>query len=171
MNQGVALQDLAGRRFTSTSFAIGGDIAMHVPGVGNLDIAHGGAVYSYPDYIGLAAQVDTQLGIFVFHGGLSGQFNLGRRLFELDANAHICVRGFDIACGGGLLVVSEKGAVACVQLGPLNPGVGVKFNGSVRPVAPRWLQAQPILERRPRVLRGRPRWHRRGGDDDHGRAR
>jgi hypothetical protein len=128
---GVALQDLAGRRFTSTSFAIGGAIAMHVPGVGDLNIAHGGAVYSYPDYIGVAAQVDTQLGIFVFHGGLSGQFNLGRRLFELDANAHICVRGFAIACGGGLLVASERGVVACVQLGPLNPGVGVKFNGSV----------------------------------------
>ena len=128
---GPALQDLAGRRFTSTSFAIGGAIAMHVPGVGDLNIAHGGAVYSYPDYIGVGAQVDTQLGIFIFHGGLSGQFNLGRRVFELDANAHICIRGFDIACGGGLLVVSEKGAVACVQLGPINPGVGVKFNGSV----------------------------------------
>ena len=128
---GPALQDLAGRRFTSTSFAIGGAIAMHVPGVGDLNIAHGGAVYSYPDYIGLGAQVDTQLGIFTFHGGLTGQFNLGRRLFELDANAHICIRGFDIACGGGLLVVSEKGAVACVQLGPINPGIGVKFNGSV----------------------------------------
>ena len=45
------------------------------------------------------------------------------------------LRGFTIfgnpLCGGGLLVVSEKGAVACIQLGRLNPGIGVMTNGHV----------------------------------------
>ena len=132
---GSALQDLVGRTFTSTSFAVGGAVAITVPGVGDLNIAHGGAVYSYPDYIGIGAKVDAQLGIFVFHGSLGGQFALDRRLFELDASADICVRGFTIfgdpLCGGGLLVASEKGAVACVNVVGLNPGVGVKVNGTL----------------------------------------
>ncbi len=132
---GSALQDLVGRTFTSTSFAVGGAVAITVPGVGDLNIAHGGAVYSYPDYIGIGAKVDAQLGIFVFHGSLGGQFALDRRLFELDASADICVRGFTIfgnpLCGGGLLVASEKGAVACVTVAGLNPGVGVQVNGTL----------------------------------------
>ena len=128
---GADLQDLAGRRFTSTSFALGGAVSIHVPGVGDLNIAHGGAVYSYPDYVGVGAKVNVQLGIFVFDGSLGAQFNIRRRLFEVDASAHICVRGFSIACGGGLIVASEKGAVACIKLGPLNPGIGVMINGHV----------------------------------------
>ena len=132
---GSALQDLVGRTFWSTSFAVGGAIAITVPGVGDLNIAHGGAVYSYPDYIGIGAKVDTQLGIFVFHGSLGGQFALDRGLFEVDASADICVRGFTIfgdpLCGGGLLVASEKGVVACVNVVGLNPGVGVKANGTL----------------------------------------
>jgi hypothetical protein len=128
---GPALQDLVGRTFTSTSFAIGGAVGINVPGVGDLNIAHGGMVYEYPDYFALGASVNTDLGIFTFDGSVGGQFIVDRGLFEIDASAHICIAGFDIACAGGLLVASEKGAVACVQLGPLNPGIGVKTDGSV----------------------------------------
>lgn len=45
------------------------------------------------------------------------------------------MRGFTIfgdpLCGGGLLVASEKGVVACVNVVGLNPGVGVKANGTL----------------------------------------
>jgi hypothetical protein len=128
---GPALQDLVGRTFTSTSFAIGGAVGINVPGVGVLNIAHGGIVYEYPDYIALGASVDTTLGIFQFKGNLGGQFVLGHGLFELDASAHINVTGFPGVSGGGLIVASEKGVVACVNVGPLNPGVGVMTDGHV----------------------------------------
>jgi hypothetical protein len=132
---GEALQDLVGRTFSSTSFAVGGAVAIDVPGVGPLNIAHGGMVYEYPDYIAVGATVNTDLGIFTFQGSLGGQFIVSKRLFEVDANAHICIAGFDIACAGGLLVASEKGAVACVNVTvageSLNPGVGVGSDGSL----------------------------------------
>jgi hypothetical protein len=125
---GVNLQDLAPRTFTSTTFAVGGALSINVPEIGVLDIAHGAMMYSYPDYLLASARGDFQLGIFVFHGGLGAQLNARTRLFEADIDAHICVRGVKIACAGGLGIVSSKGIVACLNIGPLHPGIGLKTN-------------------------------------------
>ena len=125
---GVNLGDIAPRTFTSTTFALGGSVSINVPDIGVLDIGHGAMMYSYPDYLLAAARGDFQLGIFVFHGGLGAQFNARTRLFEADIDAHICLRGVKIACAGGLGIVSSKGIVACLNIGPLHPGVGLKTN-------------------------------------------
>ena len=142
---GVNLGDIAPRTFTSTTFALGGSVSINVPDIGVLDIAHGAMMYSYPDYLLAAARGDFQLGIFVFHGGLGAQFNARTRLFEADIDAHICLRGVKIACAGGLGIVSSKGIVACLDIGPLHPGVGLKTNLRYEVLAVRRLQAQPLL--------------------------
>lgn len=38
------------------------------------------------------------------------------------------MRGIKIACAGGLGIVSSVGVVACLNIGPFHPGVGVKTN-------------------------------------------
>jgi len=126
---GADLQDIAPRTFYTTTFAVGGALALTVPGIGELDIAHGGLLYAYPDYVALGAHVDVQLGIFVFHGSLGGQATVHNHHFEADLSANICIRGVAIACAGGLGIVSSVGVVACLNIGPLHPGVGLKTNG------------------------------------------
>ena len=125
---GAELQDIAPRTFKTTTFAVGGALALTVPAIGDLNIAHGGLVYEYPDYFAVGAHVDTQLGIFVFKGSLGGQANVRTRQFEVDLNANICIRGVSIACAGGLGIVGSRGVVACLNIGPLHPGVGLKTN-------------------------------------------
>ena len=125
---GSELQDIAPRTFTSTTFAVGGSLAIQVPSIGELNIAHGALMYSYPDYMQAGARVDVQLGIFVFRGSLAAQFNARTKAFEADLQADICVRGVSIACAGGLGIVSSKGVVACLHIGPFHPGVGLKTN-------------------------------------------
>jgi hypothetical protein len=128
---GTDLQDLAGRTFSSTSFAFGGAIAVQIPGVGDLNIAHGGAVYEYPDFIGLGAHVDLQLGVFEGQVTLGAHFSVGRGLFEIDASGDVHIRGIKDSGAGGLLVASEKGAVVCVDFFGLNPGFGVGVDGHI----------------------------------------
>ena len=99
-----------------------------MPEIGKLDIAHGGVMYAYPDYVAAGAKVNVQLGIFVFDGSLGAQMNVRTRQFEADLSAHICLRGVKIACAGGLGIVSSKGVVACLNIGPFHPGVGLKTN-------------------------------------------
>jgi len=125
---GAALQDIAPRRLTSTTFAVGGALAINVPFIGTLDVAHGAAMYAYPNYVAAFGRVDAQLGIFVFHGSLGGQLDAFTRHFEVDLKADICLRGVAIACAGGLGIVSSRGVVACLDIGPLHPGVGLKTN-------------------------------------------
>jgi hypothetical protein len=125
---GRELQDIAPRTFTSSTFAVGGAVAITVPSIGELDIAHGALYYSYPDYLAVGARVDVQLGIFVFHGGLGGELNARTRKFQVNLNARICIRGVKIACAGGLGIVSSRGVVACLNIGPLHPGVGLHTN-------------------------------------------
>ncbi|MDQ2897959.1 MAG: hypothetical protein M3Y09_20395, partial [Actinomycetota bacterium] len=125
---GANLQDLAPRTFTSTTFAVGGTLQLTIPGIGPLDIAHGGLLYSYPDYVSVGAQAHVQLGIFRFDGSLGGQLNARTRHFEVDLNANICLRGVKIACVGGLGIVSSRGVVACLNIGPFHPGVGLMTN-------------------------------------------
>jgi hypothetical protein len=74
---GANLQDLAPRTFTSTTFAVGGTLQITVPEIGVLDIAHGGLLYSYPDYVAVGAKAHIQLGIFRFDGSLGGQLSTG----------------------------------------------------------------------------------------------
>ena len=142
---GPTLQDIAPRMFTSTTFALGGTLQITVPEIGKLDIAHGAAMYSYPDYVAASAKANIQLGIFVFDGSLGAQMNARTRQFEADISAHICLRGVKIACAGGLGIVSSKGLVACLNIGPVHPGVGLKTNLKIRGLAVRWLQAEPLL--------------------------
>ncbi len=124
---GKELQDVAGRTFTSPSFAVGGSLAFTVPGIGVLDVAHGALLYSYPDFITARGRVDVQLGVFVFTGGLSARVNPLTRRFEADLDAHICIRKLKI-CGGGLAIVGSEGVVACLNLAGLHPGFGLHPN-------------------------------------------
>jgi len=73
--------------------------------------------------------------------------NARSRLFEADIDAHICVRGVKIACAGGLGIVSSKGIVACLNIGPLHPGIGLKTNLRYEVWLFRRLQAEPLLGR------------------------
>ena len=125
---GATLRDIAPRTFTSTTFALGGTLQITVPEIGKLDIAHGAVMYSYPDYVAVGAKANVQLGIFVFDGSLGAQMNARTKQFEADISAHICLRGVKIACAGGLGIVSSKGVVACLNIGPFHPGIGLKTN-------------------------------------------
>ncbi|MGI8412566.1 MAG: delta-60 repeat domain-containing protein [Solirubrobacteraceae bacterium] len=123
---GANLQNLAPRTFTSTTFAVGGKLQLAVPGIGPLDIASGAFLYSYPDYVALSAHEHVSYDIFGFDGSIAGQLNARTRHFEVDLNANICLRGVKIACLGGLGIISSRGVVACLNIGPFHPGVGLR---------------------------------------------
>ena len=120
---GKELQDVAGRTFTSPTFAVGGSLAFTIPGIGDLDVAHGALLYNYPDLVVASGRVDVQLGVYVFTGGLNAKLNPLTRRFEVDLDAHICIRKLDI-CAGGIGIAGSEGVVACLDIVGLHPGSG-----------------------------------------------
>jgi hypothetical protein len=133
------LGGLAGRRLISTSFALGGDVAIKLPEGGDLDLGNAFFLYAYPDYVAAGGQVRVQTLAFTATVGGRAELSTSSGRFNVSASGQLClVGGLKIegygACLGGEAWVSSKGAVACFKIIPntFEPGVGYVW-GSGKP--------------------------------------
>jgi hypothetical protein len=120
---------LAGRTFTATTIAVGGDVFMDVPGFGRIRMGSGAMMYSYPDYLYADGQVRIVGPGFSITGELGGDVDLGTRKFQFHGNVTGCLGGIDseATCAGADGWVGSRGIAVCLNLGDLHPGAGIRF--------------------------------------------
>ncbi|MEP6954368.1 MAG: hypothetical protein ABI950_09940 [Solirubrobacteraceae bacterium] len=108
---GAGLEPVAGRRLTSTSFAVGGDTSIVTP-VGRIGLGSGYALYQYPDYAEFGGGFFYGFhDIFSIDGHITGFVQVSRRRFDVEGGMHACVAV--LGCTGVDAVISSNGIAAC----------------------------------------------------------
>jgi hypothetical protein len=139
---GGTMDLLDGHVLKSTSFALGGDVAVILPGDGpddpGLALANASFLYSYPDYVkadGLV-RIDTFLYTIEAFGGF--QANAFTRKFDAFVGGNVClaggisIEGYS-GCVGGEARVSSKGTSVCLILidDGFEPGIGYAWGDTL----------------------------------------
>ncbi len=122
---------LYGKSFTGPTVGVTGAAAISIPEVGDIEVAKGHVLYEYPGYVAFGAGFDIDLvKVVQLRGGLSGEFDLDREIFNVHGDIEACV--FDVACGGAVANISRGqnragGAGACISLLGVSVGGGVQW--------------------------------------------
>ncbi len=132
-NDGPELRPLGDRFLTSPTLAVGGNVALSVPGVGDVPLASGAMMYSYPDYIAVNGSARFVVPGMAIYGAIAGQASVNRRLYSFYGGVKACLGGIKGGgCLGGDAWVTNRGAVACLSiLDTLHPGAGFYWRGRV----------------------------------------
>lgn len=135
---GGTLGDLAGKTFSSTTFAVGGTVSVN-PGEG-VGLTLGGAhvVYSYPGYVGAGGSAHLNTYLFTIDAGGTFELNVQTRRFNAGVKGEACLLGgIRIAglgaCAGGEAHVSSRGVSVCFDIGDgaWTPGAGYLYGGDI----------------------------------------
>ncbi|WCB91462.1 hypothetical protein DSM104299_00133 [Baekduia alba] len=114
--------------FTTPTFAAGGDVSLDVPLVGSTRIGGGYFLYSFPGKVAFGGGVNISvLDVISVEGGVDGRFNFENGRFNLAGHIRACIA--DVICAGAVANLSSRGVGGCVELGPLNVGGGVQWDG------------------------------------------
>lgn len=122
---GREFKQLAGKRFTSPTVAVGGDVGIKVPEFGTLGFGNAALMYSYPDYIFFGGQVRLILPGLAVTGGVSGEMAVATKRFQLGGEGQVCL-GIDVVCVGANANVGSRGFSACGKAG-ISPGGGYRY--------------------------------------------
>ena len=122
---------LYGQSFSGPTIGVTGGVGISIPEVGDIQVAKGHVLYEYPGYVAFGAGFDIDLiKIVQLRGGLAGEFDLNRSIFNVHGDIEACV--FDVACGGAVANISRGqnragGAGACISLLGVSVGGGVQW--------------------------------------------
>jgi PKD repeat protein len=125
---GAGLDPLAGRKLTSTSFAVGGAVSLLTP-VGKIPIGGGYLLYQYPDYAEFGGAFFYGFhDIFSIDGHITGFVQVSKKRFDVEAGLHACVAV--LGCTGVDGVISSNGIAACwtQSFGLFHIDVGVGYH-------------------------------------------
>jgi hypothetical protein len=123
---GAPFKILAGRRFTSATVAVGGDVRVNVPAFGQLGFGSAALMYSAPGYVFFGGNVRLVAPGLAVTGGVSGELSLETGLFQLGGGGEVCI-GINLVCLGANANVGSRGFSACARAGGLSPGAGYRF--------------------------------------------
>jgi hypothetical protein len=108
---GAGLEPVTGRKLTSTSFAVGGDVAIATP-AGDISLGGGYLLYQYPDYAEFGGAFFYGIhDVFSIDGHITGFVQVGAKRFDIEAGMHACVAV--LGCTGVDGVISSNGIAAC----------------------------------------------------------
>lgn len=114
--------------FTTPTFAAGGDVSLDLPLVGSTRIGGGYFLYAFPGKVAFGGGVSVSvLDVISVEGGVDGRFNFENGRFNLAGHIRACIA--DVICAGAIANLSSRGVGGCVELGPLNVGGGVQWDG------------------------------------------
>jgi hypothetical protein len=119
---------------TGFAVAVGADVAVQVPVVGNLVLGSGYILYAFPGYLAAGGNVSFSLlnGDLALAGGVNGQFGFNSRAFDVEGNLHVHAAFLD---GGADVVVSSAGIAGCgsvgTPLGDVTAGLGYHWGGGL----------------------------------------
>jgi hypothetical protein len=125
---GAGLDPVAGRKLTSTSFAVGGAVSLLTP-VGKIPIGGGYLLYQYPDYAEFGGAFFYGFhDIFSIDGHITGFVQVSKKRFDVEAGLHACVAV--LGCTGVDGVISSNGIAACwtQSFGLFHIDVGVGYH-------------------------------------------
>lgn len=126
---GGTLATYAGRKFTSLTFMVGGQVYVEMPVIGRVDLGSAAAFYSYPDRIGARAEAHFGNDIISAQAYISIEAAIGKGKFTSAFGGKACVAGVKGGvCLGADGNVTSKGFVACLNIFDLlHPGAGVNW--------------------------------------------
>lgn len=125
-----ALARFAPRTLTTATFGVGGEVYLKLPIVGETKIGSGGVLYSAPDDLSIGGNVRLEEPGFTLYGSVGGEMMISRGLFQFYGGIQACIADISIACLGAGGWVGSVGMVACVTIGPWNPGAGYRWGDS-----------------------------------------
>ena len=135
---GGALASLAGKKFSSITFAVGGGVKIEPTDDIALGLASGVVLYEYPNYIYASGEAHFQTFLFSIDAGVGFDLNLATRRYNAFAHGRICLAGgIEVAhvsaCAGGEAHISSRGVSACFNIadGTWTPGVGYLYGNSL----------------------------------------
>jgi len=119
----------------SAAVAVGGDVGLNLPVIGNTDLAGGYALYAYPSYLAAGGDIHLNVlgGALKLDGGVNGEFAVNKGAFSVEGNLQIHALFLDI---GANAVISSKGVGACGSYGlpfgiNVSAGMGYQWGGNV----------------------------------------
>lgn len=124
------IRDLQGKDpFTSTTFAVGGEVFTRVPVIGDIKLGQGGILYSHPDYFAFGGTTKASALLITVEGGFSGWFRFKSNKFQLGGFVRTCLnlpKPFNFLCRGGSAYVGSRGISACIEVG-IDIGAGYRW--------------------------------------------
>jgi hypothetical protein len=124
---------------TTFAVAVGGNVGILLPVVGNTTLASGYVLF-YPGYLAAGGNINVNIlnGTLVIGGGVNGQFSLDNTTFDVMGNLNVTASVLGVSIGfGAQAVVSSIGIGACGTaslpwpIGNVSAGVGYTWGGSV----------------------------------------
>jgi hypothetical protein len=120
--------------YTRPLIAAGADLSLALPVIGETRLGGGYFLYEMPGYIAMGGSTDLNvLGIVRFSGGVSGEFDIVKQRYNLHGDIRACLIAVDDdLCAGAVANISrgqgtEGGAGACLDVGPVSVGGGIKW--------------------------------------------
>lgn len=121
------------QRFTNPAVLASADAILALPIIGETRLGGGYLIYEAPGYaaFGGSASLDL-LGILRFSGGVDGEYDLTKGLYNLHGDIRACLTAVRGICGASVTNISRGpnlagGAGSCVQIGPVSVGGGVQW--------------------------------------------
>jgi hypothetical protein len=120
---------------TGPAVAVGGDVGLKLPVIGDTKLASGYLVYAYPGYLAVGGDIGFSIlsGALSIDGGVNGQFAFNSGAFDVEGHIHVHALFVDM---GADAVVSSSGVAACGSInGPfgisISAGAGYNWGGGV----------------------------------------
>ncbi len=136
---------LRGRRFESTTVAVGGAVRMKVPAFGQLRLANAALMYSAPDFAAFGGGLRVVVPGMSIDGGVAGWLQAKRRRFQMGGFVNACIAGLPVACEGAVANVGSKGLSACINIGGQRRADGTAKGGINIGAGYRWGEAWPTI--------------------------
>lgn len=115
-----------GRVHTRTTAGVAARALLRLPVVGSVPLGQAHLLYEHPGYVAFGGSVDQAFaGVISIHGSVSGELNATNGRFNLLGSVRGCL--VDALCSGATGLVSSRGLVTCLHLGPVNVGGGVIY--------------------------------------------
>ena len=125
-----------GRRHTRPTVAVSATAFLKVPKIGEVRLGGAYVLYEYPGYLAFGGGVSQSfVGVLSISGGVTGELNFDNGRFNILGQVRACI--VDVLCSGGFALVSSRGLSACIDIGPLSVGGGVRYD-------PFWIKIWPI---------------------------
>ena len=172
---------LYGSRFNRFTFGASAEAFVVVPVIGETKLGGAYVIYEYPGYVAFGGGYDaTVLDLVGIRGGISAEADVEQGVFDIHGEVKACLYLADLdLCSGATGHVSRGrggtgGGGACVDLGLVTVGGGVRWNDLERPVhlAHRRVQVVAVPgPGAPERERGSAQGQRAEGQRDPARAR
>ena len=125
---------------TRPLIAMGADVILTLPVIGDTTLGGGYLLYEFPGFISVGGGANLNvLGVISYSGSVSGQYDVLKQAYNLHGDIRACLIAVRGICAGSVANFSrgpglEGGAGACLEVGPVHIGGGVQWSHPQTPI-------------------------------------